>query len=118
MAADVCIMDFAKTFDKVSHRRLLEKLKQYGIDGAANRWIKSFMSGRTQRVVVEGEASDELEVTSGVPQGSVLGPCLFLYYINNVAEGLASSVRLFADDTMQKHCKRTSIGCVPGKTSG
>ena len=95
MAADVCIMDFAKTFDKVSHRRLLEKLKQYGIDGAAKMWTQSFLSGHTPSVVVEGEVSDELQVTFGVPQGSVLGPCLFLYYINDIAEGLASTVWLF-----------------------
>ena len=62
--------------------------------------MQSFLSCRTERVVVEGESSDELEVTSGVPQGLVLGPCLFLYYINDIAEGLASKVRLFADDTM------------------
>ena len=97
---DVCILDFAKAFDKVGHRRLVEKLKWYGIDGAVNTWIESFLSCRTQRVVVEGESSEELEVTSGVPQGSVLGPCLFLYYINDIAEGLSSTVRLFADDTM------------------
>ena len=52
------------------------------------------------RVVVEGASSDELEVTSGVPQGSILGPCLFLYYINDIAGGLSSTVRLFADDTV------------------
>jgi len=100
LQTDVCILDFAKAFDKVGHRRLVEKLKWYGIDGAVNTWIKSFLNCRTQRVVVEGESSEELEVTSGVPQGSVLGPCLFLYYINDIAEGLSSTVRLFADDTM------------------
>ena len=72
----------------------------YGVDGTANRWIQSFLSGRKQRVVVEGASSEELDVTSGVPQGSVLGPCLFLYYISDKAQGLTSTVRLFADDTM------------------
>ena len=54
LQTDVCILDFAKAFDKVGHRRLVEKLKWYGIDGTANRWIQSFLSGRKQRVVVEG----------------------------------------------------------------
>ena len=97
---DVCVLDFSKAFDKVGHQRLVEKLKWYGIGGRTNRWIQSFLSDRTQAVVVEGVTSDSAPVLSGVPQGSVLGPCLFLYYINDIAEGLESSTRLFADDTM------------------
>jgi len=97
---DVCILNFAKAFDKVGHKRLVEKLKWYGIDGSVNRWIQSFLADRKQRVVVEGTPSAELDVTSGVPQGSVLGLCLFLHYINDIAQSLTSTVRLFAGDTM------------------
>jgi hypothetical protein len=97
---DVLVMDFSKAFDKVGHERLLHKLAHYGIRGKSLAWIRSFLSGRTQEVVVEGSHSDKVPVTSGVPQGSVLGPCLFLHYINDLPEGIGSSVRLFADDTI------------------
>ena len=93
-------MDFSKAFDKVGHQRLLYKLAQYGVGGGANAWIQGFLRERSQTVVVEGESSDSIRVESGVPQGSVLGPCLFLYYINDLPEGLRSKVRLFADDTI------------------
>ena len=84
-------------FDKVGHGRLLHKLGHYGIRGRTQRWIRGFLSGRTQEVVVEGQHSDRVPVTSGVLQGSVLGPCLFLHYINDLPEGIGSTVRLFAD---------------------
>ena len=97
---DVCVLDFSKAFDKVDHIRLIEKLKWYGITGSTNDWIKSFLTNRTQSVVLDGVASSNIHVTSGVPQGSVLGPCLFLFYINDIAQNLHSTTRLFADDTM------------------
>ena len=97
---DVLVMDFSKAFDKVGHERLLEKVTRYGITGPTQRWIRQFLSDRRQRVVLDGEQSDTVPVTSGVPQGSVLGPCLFLLYINDLAQGLDSTVRLFADDTI------------------
>ena len=97
---DVLIMDFSKAFDKVSHHHLIRKLDYYGIRGKTNRWIKEFLTDRRQCVVIEGEKSSQVPVTSGVPQGSVLGPPLFLYYINDIAEKLTSTVRLFADDTV------------------
>ena len=93
-------MDFSKAFDKVSHSKLITKLHSYGVCGKANKWKEAFLSGRTQSVLVEGESSSSVSVDSGVPQGSVLGPCLFLYYINDIPEGLRSAVRLFADDTI------------------
>ena len=100
MQTDVLIMDFSKAFDKVGHMHLMEKLKYYGIQGRTNAWIKDFLADRKQVVVVDGEKSYEANVMSGVPQGSVLGPSLFLYYINDIAESMNSSVRLFADDTI------------------
>ncbi|KAK3108532.1 hypothetical protein FSP39_010045 [Pinctada imbricata] len=97
---DMIILDFSKAFDKVSHNLLLHKLTHYGITGMTNKWIHAFLQDRTQTVVVEGESSDTARVESGVPQGSVLGPSLFLYYINDIPEGISSTVRLFADDTI------------------
>ena len=92
-------MDFAKAFDPVCHSLLLHKLDHYGIQGKTNRWIQAFLSGRSQAVATEGFMSDSVSVQSGVPQGSVLGPSLFLYYMNDIHEELKSTVRHFADDT-------------------
>ena len=90
---DLITMDFAEAFDKVPHRRLLHKLENYGIRGSTHKWINS---GRTQQVVLDGQASDPIPVLSGVPQGSVLGPVLFLIFINDLPDNIRSSVRLFA----------------------
>ena len=97
---DVILLDFAKAFDKVPHKRLLNKLHTVGIDHKTQSWIKAFLSGRTQEVVVGGEKSDRGQVISGVPQGSVLGPTLFLVYINDLPTSIKSNVCLFADDTL------------------
>ena len=77
-------------------------LPHYGVGGKTNKWIEAFPAGRSQRVVLDGEKSYNADVLSGVPQGSVLGPCLFLFYINDMPEGLhqETTVRLFADDTI------------------
>ncbi|MCG7869528.1 MAG: reverse transcriptase family protein, partial [Candidatus Thiodiazotropha taylori] len=96
---DLVLLDFSKAFDKVNHSKLLWKLHQYGIRGKALGWIRAFLGNRSQSVILEGEESGSVPVTSGVPQGSVLGPILFLVYINDLPEQLASQVRLFADDT-------------------
>ena len=94
---DAILLDFAKAFDKVPHKRLLSKLTSYGITGNTHNWITSFLSNRKQRVSV---LSDTTDVTSGVPQGSVLGPILFLLFINDINENIQSSIRLFADDSI------------------
>ena len=91
------LIDFAKAFDKVSHRRLLHKLDYYGIRGSTHEWISSWLSGRTQKVVLDGQTSDPVPVLSGVPQGSVLGPILFLILINDMPDNIRSSVCLFVD---------------------
>ena len=77
-AIDVAFLDFAKAFDKVSHNHLINKLKSYGISDPLIEWINNFLSGRKQRVVIDGHESNWLEVTSGVPQGSILGLLMFL----------------------------------------
>ena len=92
---DLIIMDFAKAFDKVPHRRLLHKLDYNGIRGSTHKWICSWLSGRSQQVVLDGQASDPVQVLSGVPQGSVLGLILFLIFINDLPGNIRSSVRLF-----------------------
>ena len=97
---DAILLDFAKAFDKVPHLRLLSILTSYGITGNTQNWIKSFLSNRKQRVSVNGALLDITDVTSGVPQGSVLGPVLFLLYINDINGNIKSSIRLFADDSI------------------
>ena len=97
---DAVVMDFSKAFDVVPHSSLLVKLNSYGIQQKTLEWIKSFLSNRTQRVVVDGEYSEPAPVTSGVPQGSVLGPILFLVFINDMPNCIKSQCRLFADDTI------------------
>ncbi len=99
---DAIVLDFAKAFDKVPHQRLNLKLQHYGIRGCLADWIKDLLTDRKQQVVVDGASSSSSEVLSGVPQGTVIGPLLFLIYINDIVRDISSStsVRLFADDCL------------------
>ena len=92
-------LDFRKAFDLVSHEHLIYKLSKYGIRGQILNWIMEFLKDRTQRVVIRGTASTLRKVTSGVPQGSVLGPILFLLFINDLPTELLTRLSLFADDS-------------------
>jgi hypothetical protein len=93
---DMMILDFSKAFDTVPHRRLLMKLDHYGIRDHTHEWIRQWLTTRKQTVVLDGEASSEVHVDSGVPQGTVLGPLMFLMYVNDIGEGVNSEVKLFA----------------------
>ena len=97
---DAVVLDFSKAFDHVPHQRLLQKLHHYGINTSLLHWIENFLTTRSQRVVIDGESSDFVPVTSGVPQGTVLGPLLFLSFINDIQSGITSRLRLFADDCL------------------
>ena len=91
-------LDFRKAFDSVPHRRLLKKLAGYGIKGILLEWLKNFLNGRKQRVVINGKASEWTNVLSGIPQGSILGPVLFIIFINDLPGVVGSVCKLFADD--------------------
>ena len=96
---DIIYLDFQKAFDKVPHQRLLLKLKAHGIGDGIIDWIEQWLIDRRQRDVVDGEVSNWKSVLNGVPQGSVLGPLLFLIYINDLDDNITSNVLKFADDT-------------------
>ena len=99
---DVVVLDFSKAFDKVPHARLMSKLRLLGVQGRAGQWIQQFLAGRSQKVIVDGRCSSSSSVLSGVPQGTVLGPLLFLCFINDIVSVVdpGTQIRLFADDCL------------------
>jgi hypothetical protein len=92
-------LDFSKAFDSVWHEGLLYKLERIGINGNLLYWFRSYLFNRKQQVVINGDTSDPKVLECGVPQGSVLGPLLFLVYINDITDDLESECFIFADDT-------------------
>ena len=109
---DAIYLDLQKAFDTVPHKRLLLKLQGYGIRGNIWLWIKDFLKERLQYVKVGNSTSNTAQVTSGVPQGSVLGPTLFVYYINDMAEIIDCLIKIFADDTKLYHAVDTSESAI------
>ena len=105
---DVAYLDFHKAFDLVSHEHLLLKLQKHGISGQIRNWIRVFPENRKQKVVVQGFESDELDVLSGIPKGSLLNPILVLIFINDQAKCVNCLVYLFADDS-KIYCKVRNI---------
>ena len=99
---DVIYLDFLKAFDKVDIGILLRKAKALGITGRLGRWINAFLTGRKQVVIVNGRKSQISHVISGVPQGTVLGPLLFLIYISDISLGVEANMKVYVDDTKIK----------------
>ena len=96
---DVIYLDYKKAFDTVPHCRLINKLEAYGIQGKVDRWVEAFLSARAQRLVLNGLKSEWASVLSDVTQGSVLGPLLFILYVNDIPDLVHCNIKMFADDT-------------------
>ena len=103
---DIVYLDFAKAFDKVPYERLFKKLEAHGVTGSVLIWIRNWLSSRRQKVCISKQGSNWRDVTSGIPQGSVLGPVLFLVYINDLDSKIFAKIGKFADDP--KLCKNVT----------
>ena len=97
---DIVFLDFARVLDSVPHTHFLEKIQYFGIKGNILHWLSDFLYDRKQRVAIDGAFSDWGNVSSGVPRGSILGPPLFLLYVNDIPQTLSCSSEMFADDTL------------------
>ena len=97
---DILLLEFSKAFDKVSHSLLYHKLSHYGVQGLLLPRLKSFLSHRLQYVIPDNQKSDTTEVLSGVPQGTVLAPSLFLIYINDLPTAIQNKMKIYADDVL------------------
>jgi hypothetical protein len=111
LSVDAVFLDFEKAFDRVPHRRLIRKLNALGVRGAYSCWITDFLANRSFSVRVDGSLSVNRSVVSGVPQGSVLGPLLFICYINDIVRNITSSICLYADDVMLSRPVYSSDSC-------
>ena len=112
LSTDVVYFDFSKAFDSVPHTRLLLKLQAYGINGQLLSWFKSFLTGRRQCVKINDVLSSWVQVSSGVPQGSILGPLLFSLYVNELPSLVSSQLLMFADDIKLYRTIRSSEDCL------
>ena len=109
-ATRAMVLDISKAFDRVWHAGLLHKLKSYGISGQIFGLISSFLSNRRLRVVLDGKSLQEYPVNAGVPQGSILGPTLFLLYINDLPDDIVCNIAIYADDTtLYSKCDQASV---------
>ena len=112
LTVKAAFLDIAKAFDHVWHQALLHKLWAKGIRGDLHKWLVSYLTGRVQQVTIRGAVSKLMSILAGVPQGSILGPLLFLIFIDDVTSVIDSYIRLFADDTMMMSIGATQYHCI------